>query len=186
MRIASLPAHMHASHPGLLGFDISDAGKRDLLKPRYAPFRPTAHPPPLPPPLPSGPHYSHNINPPTMYCGRAKRQRARSPSSDGRRWIRLDVATPASTQTSEVNDSESIELPNLPKLGVLESRLYDIDSHNFTIRKKLPEPPSSKFTMSNPHRLVNSLDDGEDEVPKSILYDTFAEKVDDLKKNGLL
>lgn len=181
MRTALLPTHLHASHPGLLGFDISDGGQRDLLKPGYTPCRPITKPPP---PLPFGTLCSHNINPPAMFCGRPKRQRARSPL-DGRRWIRLHSATPMST-LPKANDSSSINFADLPRLGVLESRLYDIDTDNFTIRKKPSEPPDGKFTMSNPHQLVISLDGDEDEVPVSILYDTFAEKVDDLKRNGLL
>lgn len=182
MRTALLPTHLQTSHPGLLGFDISDASKRDLLKLAYTPSRPIEIPPP---PLPDGVFYSHNINPPTIYCGRPRRRKARSPSSDGRRWIRLDAATPVST-LSEANDTPSIHLADLPRLGILESRLYDIDPNNFTIRQKPSEPSNSKFMMSNSHRLVVSLADCEDEIPVSILYDTFAEKVNDLKRKGLL
>ena len=181
MRTAFLPTHLQASHPSLLGFDISDAGQRDLLKMGSAPFRPIAK---SPPPLPDGILYSHNINPPTVSRGRSRPQKARSPSSDGRRWIRLDTAIPVST-LSEANDASSIDLPDLPRLGILESNLYDINPNNITIRKKRFEPPNNKFAMSNSHRLVVSLA-GDDEVPVSILYDTFAAKVDGLKRNGLL
>lgn len=178
MRTALLPTHLQTSHPRLLGFDISDPGQRDLLKLGYAPSRPIEKPPP---PLPDGVLCSHSIDPPTMHCGRPRRQKGGSPS-DSRRWTRLDTATPVSA-LSEANETSSIDFANLPRLGILESRLYDIDTNNFTVRKK---PPNSRLMISNSHRLVVSLANGEDEVPLSILYDTFAKKVGDLKRSGLL
>lgn len=168
MRPAQLPMHFESSHPELLGRAIMMHS--NILKPNSDPLFAQVDPPP---PLRFGSLPLHDADP--LPVRKNWRKRKLSPTSSqvgGRKWSRLDA------QDEEDSEEENFDLESFPR-----SDRRMMETHDFVIRRKPPEQAAA--LLSSAYRIVDPAPPDED-PPQTILFETFAEKVDDMAINGLI
>lgn len=169
MRTAQLPTHLHGFHPELVGSIVKSHS--NVLKPVHAPFVPKPGPPL--PPLPSGQFSLHDLDPLPVRKANYKRKRDQSPSQSlGPKWSRLNA------RDENDNEPEVLELDNLSRF---DSEIDEV--RNIIVRRKPPE--KTRMRLSCAHRMVYPPPSDID-PPISILFDPFAQKVDDMRARGLL
>lgn len=169
VRTGQLITHMQGFHPKLLGSTVN--GEPNIIKPGRVPFPSRVEPPP---PLPTGDRYLLDFDPLPVRSNKRKRVDSQ-PHSSARKWSRLDGQD---TVSGEDDEPCPHDLDDLPQFDRSVKVVRDM-----VIQRR----PTQKETsiLSSAYRIVDPSppDDG---PPASILYDTFAEKVDNLVANRLL